>query len=300
MEEGWRGVLCALYLPGTPHGISIDRDRWPAVVGALRALCLELDLAAAGLRSKGLFAEAVALEANGALEWGREQAASGKTLTALDEGFPARWLSVVGHDGSPAFWKALDAPIPSPRWIAIVGSRNAEPEAQMFCAAVARQAVAAGYGVVSGAAVGCDRASLRAAHEAGGNVLSVLPFGIHFHDAGRTPGPALSACRVEEPFSTARAMERNALIYSAAHCTVVGSVRFREGGTWHGAVQAMRRKRSALLVRRPSSDEPEEFRRGAQALVSLGATYLDAPEALQSALELSISSESLFSSLKAG
>jgi hypothetical protein len=59
----------------------------------------------------------------------------------------------------------------------------------------------------------------------------------------------LSVCNPEEGFSTAAAMERNALIYAAASRSLVVESRFREGGTWHGATSAMRRRLTAMYHR---------------------------------------------------
>jgi hypothetical protein len=50
----------------------------------------------------------------------------------------------------------------------------------------------------------------------------------------------ISVCSPNEPFSTARAMERNQLIYALGDLTVVHSARFKTGGSWHGAIKALR------------------------------------------------------------
>lgn len=50
----------------------------------------------------------------------------------------------------------------------------------------------------------------------------------------------ISVCSPNEPFSTARAMERNQLIYAFGDLTVVHSARFKTGGSWHGAIKALR------------------------------------------------------------
>jgi predicted Rossmann fold nucleotide-binding protein DprA/Smf involved in DNA uptake len=50
----------------------------------------------------------------------------------------------------------------------------------------------------------------------------------------------ISVCSPNEPFSTARAMERNQLIYAFGDLTIVHSARFKTGGSWHGAIKALR------------------------------------------------------------
>ena len=50
----------------------------------------------------------------------------------------------------------------------------------------------------------------------------------------------ISVCSPNEPFSTARAMERNQLIYAFGDLTIVHSARFKTGGSWHGAIKSLR------------------------------------------------------------
>ncbi len=162
-------------------------------------------------------------------------------------------------------------------------------------------AVDLGYRVVSGGAVGCDRAALEAAARHGGQSLCLLPYGIDLADGDAPPGQSqLSFCAPREPFSRGRAMERNTLIYATGRIAIVGQVRFREGGTWHGATAALRRGSTRLLVRRPGPYEPEDIVRGAQALVALGAAYLDDPAQIEDHLAMPAPDLGLFAGLKAG
>jgi predicted Rossmann fold nucleotide-binding protein DprA/Smf involved in DNA uptake len=136
-------------------------------------------------------------------------------------------------------------------------------------AEVGTRAVSLGRGIVSGGAVGCDSAAEAAALGAGGTVLRLLPQGLGLRrledDAVR-----VTLAAPGEPFSRALAMERNALIYAAADATIVGHARLREGGTWHGASDALRRRLGRLLVR--PDDSP-----AALALKALGAGELAKP-----------------------
>lgn len=98
----------------------------------------------------------------------------------------------------------------------------------------------------------------------------------------------ISVCSPNEPFSTARAMERNQLIYAFGDLTVVHSARFKTGGSWHGAIRALRQHlpvavlcgsgKSAesgqnLTSKEGASEEYEtkELDRVSQSLVMLGA-----------------------------
>ena len=93
----------------------------------------------------------------------------------------------------------------------------------------------------------------------------------------------ISVCSPNEPFSTARAMERNQLIYAFGDLTVVHSARFKTGGSWHGAIKALRKHlpvavlcgsgKSAESGQNLTSKEYEtkELDRVSQSLVMLGA-----------------------------
>lgn len=293
-------MLGCLYLAGTPHGQSLDRRRWPAVLGALRSLGLGWADAESGLRAKGLIAEATALRANGALEWAIEVADSERLLTCLDEGYPQRWLSIL-KDQAPSVGWVVGEPDSEQPSLSIVGSRHVEPFVHRFVGQVARNAVDLGLRVVSGAAVGCDQTALNSASRHGGFTLAVLPYGLELYEGAANSQQALiSFCEPREGFSRGRAMERNTLIYAASRFTVVGQVRFREGGTWHGATAAIRRSLTQILVRRPGSNEPEEVVRGARALVALGGFYLDEPDQLEDYIQGSPLDHGLFASLRAG
>lgn len=95
-------------------------------------------------------------------------------------------------------------------------------------------------------------------------------------------------------------MERNTLIYAASRITIVGQVRFREGGTWHGATAAMRRNLTTALVRKPGPYEDESVIRGAKALVALGAIFLEDPGQLEDHVLAPSVDQGLFAGLKAG
>ncbi|MBC8063515.1 MAG: DNA-processing protein DprA, partial [Chlorobia bacterium] len=182
-----------------------------------------------------------------------------------------------------------------------VGSRQVEPEVHRFCAEIARSAVDADYRVVSGGAMGCDRAALDAAGRHGGHTFLVAPHGLDRLDSPIPEGQiVVSLCEPQEPFSTGRAMERNALIYAAGRITVVAEARFRGGGTWHGAVSAIRRGLTHILVREPEPGEKDEVVRGARALVALGAKPIQHPSELTTSIDTGFADFSLFGALRVG
>lgn len=287
----WRIALACLYLPGSPHGLALQRRRWLGVVGVLRSAQVSLEEIPQVLRVKGFPAESIALQSPNALDWARSRIALGEVLTALDDGYPARWLAILGESAPPALWMR-GAQMGSRSWIGVVGSRHVTGTVRRFCAEVASEAIELGHGVVSGGAIGCDRSALNACHQKGGASLILLPRGWADGDRPRSGQETLlSLCVPGEEFSTGRAMERNALIYAAGNACVVAHARFREGGTWHGAVDALRRRLTQVVVRQ-SEDQAH------QSLVALGGVPIAHPSRLGKALQQPPRQEGLFRSMK--
>ena len=150
-----------------------------------------------------------------------------------------------------------------------------------------------GRTLVSGGAVGADLVSTDAALSCGDSprCVEVLPCGL---DAAvpRDGVCQISVCEPSASFSTGQAMERNALIYSFGRRTVVVRARFRTGGTWHGAVDALRRRLGDVYVR--FADD-----QASAALVRLGAVGVAAASGLVPLLDrpLSPSQPALFGDL---
>ncbi|MEZ0326767.1 MAG: DNA-processing protein DprA [Fimbriimonas sp.] len=236
-----------------------------------RAGCTYLESAPEILAHHGLWYEATILQHPLRLAWAEKVCELGGAMSVVDDAYPAAWFA-LGAQAPPVLWKVGE--VPEADFIGVVGSRNVPEPVLGFAYEVAKQAVFLGYGVVSGGASGCDAAAARGAR---GQVLEILPYGVRHHRGGH---PALALAPPDEPFSAALAMERNALIYAASRQTIVVHSRFREGGTWVGATDALRRRLCPLLVR----DDPES--QAHRALMALGARSLREPSELADALRL--------------
>lgn len=278
-------MLAALYLRGAPRPADPARRQWTKVERVLRASSCGLGSAARELHASGLIEEATLLATPGLLTWVEARAA--RVLTPMGRAYPARWRHRLGDAAPPALWRRGD--LPEGAMIGIVGSRQVGGAEATFARGVGREAVRAGFGVVSGGAQGCDTFGARGARSAGGAVMRLLPCGLD-----RTPVAEegdLTLAAPGEPFSSALAMERNALIYASAEATVVVHARFRQGGTWHGAADALRRRLGPILVR----ETPED--RAYRALVALGARPLASAAAIGAALEAPFMQPDIFSSI---
>lgn len=179
-----------------------------------------------------------------------------RLLASVDEAYPQVLIERLGRRAPPLLYLVGDPTLLLADQLGIVGSRDIGEEA----AAVARQAaiaaVDAGFGVVSGAAKGIDRLAMAAALEAGGKAVGVLADSL----ARMTRDPEvrravtdgrLCLCtpyKPTAPFSVANAMGRNKLIYALSKATLVVAADAETGGTWAGAVEALRQSTSSVLI----------------------------------------------------
>ena len=227
---------------------------------------------------------ATILATSGLLAWAEEAVETGAVLTVASEGYPLRWLQAFGDLAPPALWRAGVVPVLP--WIGAVGSRRIPDAVMDFMAQIGNGISESGKGLVSGGAIGCDTAAETAALASGGAVLRILPHGLG-HRPVEDEATQISLAAPNEPFSRGLAMERNALIYAAADATVVGHARMRQGGTWHGATDALRRRLGRVLVRDDGSP-------AARALKALGAEEVRSPNRLSELLERPPTQRALF------
>lgn len=258
LEAAW----AALYLPGGRRPFAISSRKWPAVEHVFRRHGPSPE----ALERCGLYAEALLLNDAALLEWASEAVQTGVALTVFSAGYPTAWLEKLGKEAPPALWKR--GPVPAARFLGVVGSRTPTAASLAFARACAHRVAEAGFGLASGGAQGIDAAAMASYLAAGGNSgLTILPRGLTPED-GADGVCVLSLEPPGAPFNRLSALARNALIYALGEPTIVIQPRFREGGTWHGASDALRRRLGRLLV----MEEPGN--RAVAALKSLGASPL--------------------------
>lgn len=295
--------LCALYLPGGPGG-SAPRAAWPKAAATLSrlpfaglgsqdavsgnraglgpgpscgagpgvgAVASGLGGAAQALRRQGLWLEASILDDTAVLAAACRLIDAGRVLTLADQEWPLRWEQVLGFAMPPALWLAGSRQ-PAVRPLAVAGSRQPDRLGLAAAQTASAAALAEGHTLVTGGAWGVDRAALDAFSDAW------APRAIVLHPCGLdTPAAAariarwpwamhLSACPPSAPFSTGGAMERNTLIYASAEGALAVGPRMRQGGTWHGAATALRRRLTRVAVAMGCGEAPAEA-----ALCALGA-----------------------------
>ena len=273
-------VLAALYLRGLGHSVPAPKASWPTVIGLLREHGADRQVLIELLHSLN-FSEAASCLADdqryaGAIEALEE----GRLLSVADATFPTRWWKALGSHAPPVLWRK--GRLQSTQMVGVVGSRTPSPKGKKLAIQAGKLIAQRSSMVVSGGAIGIDQAAVSGALEVQDDptlaALEIYPYGLERALERSTVGLSLSAPFGD--FTTAGAMERNMLIYAAASHTLVIEPRFRQGGTWHGAVEALRRKLTHVII----------FTKGDSAavrtLVALGASPMDNIEELPGLLEL--------------
>lgn len=259
--------------------------RWPRVEDVLRRESPTLDRVGAALRRNGLWDEAAVLDEPGRLSLGCAVVQQGLCKTVFSADYPAGWRRSLGAGAPPAVWSVGvgAAGVPAENRLegvtAVVGGRTVSGRHLDWATAVGRAVAESGQRLVSGRAVGVDQRGMSGFAAAGGSGgLEILPHGLGRVMGGEPFIRREEECNEDSPellsvagwgdgFSTASAMERNALIYALADRAVVIGPRWRQGGTWHGAVDALRRRLCRVYVAMDGSD-------AVRALVALGAIGL--------------------------
>ncbi len=274
IEDIIQAVLTVLYLPGFQNSRSFSKRSWPDVVRAIRTH--HLLSPADALTKVQLHAEAACLQNEQTLAEALRLVAANSAITAVSPHYPKRWLSVLGAGAPPALWSA-GQPFSQPT-ISIVGGRSVSAHDSAFSRDVSSEVVRLGYAVCSGGAKGCDNAAEVGALSSDGKVLRIVPHGLG-SSSDSSGAWVLSACHPEASFSAAAAMHRNLLIYAASDAAVVCRARFKEGGTWAGATEALRRRCTKVIV------QDDESSLAHRSLRSLGAVSLSSPSDLALCLQ---------------
>jgi predicted Rossmann fold nucleotide-binding protein DprA/Smf involved in DNA uptake len=200
------------------------------------------------------------------------------TLTGLDDGYPERLSERLGDASPPVLHGVGDPGLLSRDGLGIVGSRNVTREGAGVARAAATAAANLKVSVVSGAARGVDQEAMNAAFEAGGGVIGVLADALLSAVARPATRKAIAAGQIclvtpyapSSPFTAGNAMGRNKIIYGLSRRVLVVASEEGSGGTWSGAVEALRGDWTTVL----SWTGPGSAR-GNAALVRKGAVAIE-------------------------
>jgi predicted Rossmann fold nucleotide-binding protein DprA/Smf involved in DNA uptake len=190
-----------------------------------------------------------------------------------DAEFPKRLKHHLKHAAPPLLYGAGKKELLDMGGLAIVGSRDATEAAIEFTRNVAAQCVREGLGVVSGGARGVDSAAMQGATDAGGYSIGVLANDLLKASVNRQNRMGLQEGRLvlvspfypEAGFNGGNAMGRNKYIYALSDRALVIDSALGSGGTWEGALEALKQKWVPLYVRTPGHGQ------GNAALIEKGA-----------------------------
>jgi predicted Rossmann fold nucleotide-binding protein DprA/Smf involved in DNA uptake len=170
------------------------------------------------------------------------------TITGLDERYPERLRSRLGNVAPVALHGVGDTSVLDTDGVGVVGSRDITAAGSQIAREIAGAAAKSGQPLVSGAARGVDQDAMNAALAVGGQVVGVLADSLE--RAVNRPGTRRGVvdgqlCLVTPfspaaPFSIGNAMGRNKIIYGLARCTIVITSDQEAGGTWAGAIEALK------------------------------------------------------------
>lgn len=206
-----------------------------------------------------------------------------RVLSSVDDPYPHRLVERLGRAAPPLLYAVGDTALLERDLLGIVGSRDVDVPGAEVAKTAAAAAVRHGLGIVSGGAKGVDRLSMGAALEADGVVVGVLADSLvratRDPDVRRAIADGqVSFCTPYKPtagFSVASAMGRNKLIYALSAATFVVAADLDKGGTWAGAVEALKQRIAPVLVWTGDGGGPGNAR-----LVELGGTPVDDVDAL--------------------
>jgi predicted Rossmann fold nucleotide-binding protein DprA/Smf involved in DNA uptake len=174
-----------------------------------------------------------------------------------DPEYPNRYKNYLQHASPPVLFGVGEVSVLQRGGLAMVGSRDASGEELEFARRVGIECALQQIPVISGAAKGIDSESMQATVDQGGRAVGVLAEGLgrasvapRYHDAILDGHLTLiSPYEPDSRWFAYAAMDRNKLVYGLADAALVVSSGDEKGGTWSGAIEALKHKRVPVYVR---------------------------------------------------
>lgn len=285
MNERWEEIcarLCLLTDAGTGYG----EGRSPMTRAAVRDMIDKGILEALVLRqTQGVseqrieLAEALLGRVRRVYALLEEYEAQGyKGMLPQDEHWPPE-LRKMGKKMPLFLFAKGNAELLTRDKIAIAGSRDIMPNTVKLAQRIGRQLAHEGVTMVSGGARGIDTAVQDAALSEGGSMILIPARAAHELLRRSTIRRALDDGRLlvlcdtlpDAPFTAAKALARNNIIYSLGAAALVLASRERRGGSWHGATDCMLAKWTPVYV----TDDGGPDMAGNRLLLTCGAKRFD-------------------------
>jgi predicted Rossmann fold nucleotide-binding protein DprA/Smf involved in DNA uptake len=188
--------------------------------------------------------------------------------------YPSKLKRRLGQDSPPLLIGCGNAGILKSPGVAVVGSRKASADDLRFAWEFGRKVAEEAHVVVSGGARGVDETAMLGCLDAGGRAFGILADSLLRAVTSTKYRDALATDRIvlmtpfnpEAGFNVGNAMARNKYVYCCADAALIVASGKGSGGTWTGAVEALRAEWVPVWVRTgPHSPD------GNAALVRKGA-----------------------------
>ena len=189
-------------------------------------------------------------------------------ITRITEGYPLILRQRLGLDSPGTLWAKGDLSILNTQAIALVGSRELNPENFSFSEAVGRHAAKQGLILVSGNARGADRAAQEACLSAGGKVISFVADELWKHHR-RENILYVSEEDYDSAFTAQRALSRNRCIHALGRMVFVAQANLQKGGTWDGTTKNLHFGWSPVACFRDRSPASKELEQMGAYLISI-------------------------------
>jgi DNA processing protein len=192
-----------------------------------------------------------------------------------DEAYPTRLRDRFGDDAPQVLYGCGNPDLVRNGGLAVVGSRDCDDDSLAWTTEIGHRAARSRCTIVSGAARGVDLTAMGAALAAGGTAVGVIAealfrevLNVDFRDHLQDGTLALvSPNDPRQRFFAFLRMQRNKYIYALADSALVVASGLKQGGTWAGAEEQVRRLRHVPVYVRV----PEASSLGLDALRALGA-----------------------------
>ena len=194
-------------------------------------------------------------------------------VSRADETYPSRYKRKLGRSAPPIVYGIGPPALIERGGLAVVGSREPDASSQEYTERLGRWAGSSNLQVVSGAARGVDETSMVACINAGGTALGIVAESLLKLSMRREFREGILAERLtlissfdpDAGFTVGNAMGRNRWIYALADRALVVACSEGRGGTWAGALEALKRH-ELVYVRTGNPARP-----GNDALAAHGA-----------------------------
>jgi predicted Rossmann fold nucleotide-binding protein DprA/Smf involved in DNA uptake len=177
-------------------------------------------------------------------------------MAQTDPDYPSRLGERLARGAPPVLFGAGERALLDAGGLAVVGSRDSSESALEAAGSAGRQAAEGGTVLISGAARGIDQAAMDGALRSSGKVIGVVADHLdrRIRDKGLRDPIAAGQLVLITPyvpsagFSVRTAMGRNKVIYALADAALVMSSAVGKGGTWEGAIEAIKVGQPSVFV----------------------------------------------------